>query len=58
MADRGVDLAAVTIPKEVRDQLAELELELSEGERLSYRLSLNNVNNINLIFKSHSRMAL
>uniref|UniRef100_A0A8C1QAE8 Disco-interacting protein 2 homolog Ba n=1 Tax=Cyprinus carpio TaxID=7962 RepID=A0A8C1QAE8_CYPCA len=32
MADRGVDLAAVTIPKEVRDQLAELELELSEGD--------------------------
>lgn len=32
MADRGVDLSA--LPKEVRDQLAELDLELSEG-RLS-----------------------
>lgn len=31
MADRGVDLAA--LPKEVRTQLAELELELSEGEK-------------------------
>ncbi|XP_067302166.1 disco-interacting protein 2 homolog B-A isoform X2 [Pseudorasbora parva] len=30
MADRGVDLAA--LPKEVREQLAELELELSEGD--------------------------
>lgn len=30
MADRGVDLSA--LPKEVRDQLAELELELSEGK--------------------------
>uniref|UniRef100_A0A8C2XJB6 Disco-interacting protein 2 homolog Bb n=1 Tax=Cyclopterus lumpus TaxID=8103 RepID=A0A8C2XJB6_CYCLU len=30
MADRGVDLSA--LPKEVRDQLAELDLELSEGE--------------------------
>lgn len=29
MADRGADLAA--LPKEVKDQLAELELELSEG---------------------------
>lgn len=29
MADRGADLA--TLPKEVKDQLAELELELSEG---------------------------
>lgn len=29
MADRGVDLSA--LPKEVRDQLAELDLELSEG---------------------------
>lgn len=29
MADRGVDLAS--LPKEVKDQLAELELELSEG---------------------------
>lgn len=31
MADRGVDLSA--LPKEVRDQLAELDLELSEGRR-------------------------
>lgn len=31
MADRGVDLSA--LPKEVRDQLAELDLELSEGKR-------------------------
>lgn len=31
MADRGADLAA--LPKEVKDQLAELELELSEGNR-------------------------
>lgn len=31
MADRGADLAA--LPKEVKDQLAELELELSEGKR-------------------------
>ncbi|KAF0035023.1 hypothetical protein F2P81_012781 [Scophthalmus maximus] len=30
MTDRGVDLAA--LPKEVRDQLAELDLELSEGD--------------------------
>lgn len=30
MADRGVDLSA--LPKEVRDQLAELDLELSEGK--------------------------
>ncbi|XP_062872276.1 disco-interacting protein 2 homolog B-A isoform X2 [Trichomycterus rosablanca] len=30
MADRGVDLAS--LPKEVKDQLAELELELSEGD--------------------------
>ncbi|CAB1442902.1 unnamed protein product [Pleuronectes platessa] len=29
MADRGVDLSA--LPKEVRDQLAELDLELSEA---------------------------
>ncbi len=29
MADRGVDLVA--LPNEVREQLAELELELSEG---------------------------
>lgn len=29
MTDRGVDLS--TLPKEVRDQLAELDLELSEG---------------------------
>lgn len=29
MADRGADLSA--LPKEVRDQLAELDLELSEG---------------------------
>lgn len=32
MADRGVDLSA--LPKEVRDQLAELDLELSEGKLL------------------------
>lgn len=32
MADRGADLAA--LPKEVKDQLAELELELSEGNPL------------------------
>lgn len=31
MADRGADLAV--LPKEVKDQLAELELELSEGNR-------------------------
>lgn len=31
MADRGVDLSG--LPKEVRDQLAELDLELSEGKR-------------------------
>lgn len=30
MADRGVDLSA--LPKEVRDQVAELDLELSEGK--------------------------
>uniref|UniRef100_A0A665WNC6 Disco-interacting protein 2 homolog B-A-like n=1 Tax=Echeneis naucrates TaxID=173247 RepID=A0A665WNC6_ECHNA len=30
MADRGVDVSA--LPKEVRDQLAELDLELSEGD--------------------------
>jgi len=30
MADRGGDLCSV--PKEVRDQLAELDLELSEGK--------------------------
>ncbi|XP_061075156.1 disco-interacting protein 2 homolog B-A isoform X2 [Conger conger] len=30
MADRGVDLSS--LPKEVRDQLAELDLELSEGD--------------------------
>lgn len=30
MAERGVDLSA--LPKEVRDQLAELDLELSEGK--------------------------
>lgn len=30
MADRGVDFSG--IPKEVRDHLAELELELSEGK--------------------------
>ncbi|KAF7206972.1 disco-interacting protein 2 homolog B-A isoform X2 [Nothobranchius furzeri] len=30
MTDRGVDLSA--LPKEVRDQLAELDLELSEGD--------------------------
>lgn len=30
MADRGVELSA--LPKEVRDQLAELDLELSEGK--------------------------
>lgn len=30
MADRGVDLSG--LPKEVRDQLAELDLELSEGK--------------------------
>ncbi|XP_018581137.2 disco-interacting protein 2 homolog B-A isoform X3 [Scleropages formosus] len=30
MAERGVDVSA--LPKEVRDQLAELELELSEGD--------------------------
>lgn len=30
MADRGADLSA--LPKEVRDQLAELDLELSEGK--------------------------
>lgn len=41
MADRGVDLAA--LPKEVREQLAELELELSEGKRWSYHLNLNSV---------------
>ncbi|TRY54958.1 hypothetical protein DNTS_020721 [Danionella cerebrum] len=29
MAERGVDLSA--LPQEVRDQLAELDLELSEG---------------------------
>lgn len=30
MADRSVDLSA--LPKEVRDQFAELDLELSEGK--------------------------
>lgn len=30
MAERGVELSA--LPKEVRDQLAELDLELSEGK--------------------------
>lgn len=30
MAERGVDISA--LPKEVRDQLAELDLELSEGK--------------------------
>ncbi len=33
MAARCVDLEALTLPKEVREQLAELELELSEGKR-------------------------
>lgn len=36
MADRGVDLSA--LPKEVRDQLAELDLELSEGKLAGTRL--------------------
>lgn len=31
MADRDSDLSA--LPKEVRDQLAELDLELSEGNK-------------------------
>lgn len=31
MADQGVDLSG--LPKEVRDHLAELDLELSEGKR-------------------------
>ena len=35
MADRGVDVSA--LPKEVRDQLAELDLELSEGKVLRRR---------------------
>ena len=30
MADRGLDLSG--LPKDVRDQLAELDLELSEGK--------------------------
>lgn len=55
MADRGVDLAA--LPKEVREQLAELELELSEGKRV-ITLTLIMFNNINLLFKSQGRMAL
>lgn len=33
MADRGCPLEAVPLPAEVRESLAELELELSEGER-------------------------
>lgn len=32
MAARCVDLAALTLPNEVREQLAELELDLSEGK--------------------------
>jgi hypothetical protein len=36
MADRGVDMSA--LPKEVRDHLAELDLELSEGKVLKYVL--------------------
>lgn len=35
MADRGCPLEAVPLPAEVRESLAELELELSEGERPS-----------------------
>lgn len=37
MADRGVDLSA--LPKEVRDQLAELDLELSEGKLYGFNSS-------------------
>lgn len=33
MAERGCPLEAVPLPAEVRESLAELELELSEGER-------------------------
>ena len=33
MAERGCPLEAVQLPAEVRESLAELELELSEGER-------------------------
>ncbi|XP_039735728.1 uncharacterized protein LOC120616404 [Pteropus medius] len=33
MADRGCPLEAVPLPAEVRESLAELELELSEGRR-------------------------
>ena len=33
MADRGCPLEPVSLPAEVRESLAELELELSEGER-------------------------
>lgn len=33
MADRGVDLVTLALPKEVREQLAELELEVSEGKK-------------------------
>lgn len=34
MAERGCPLEAVPLPAEVRESLAELELELSEGEHL------------------------
>lgn len=33
MAERGVDVSA--LPQEVREQLAELDLELSEGKPLN-----------------------
>lgn len=47
MADRGVDLSA--LPKEVRDQLAELDLELSEGNVfITVGRILQAVNNANV----------
>ena len=38
MAERGCPLEAVPLPAEVRESLAELELELSEGERPGARV--------------------
>lgn len=57
MADRGVDLAA--LPKEVKDHLAELELELSEGKKRdgSYHLTFA-MFSVSLLIKSHGVVAL
>ncbi|CAL8382417.1 unnamed protein product [Boreogadus saida] len=49
MADRGVDMSA--LPKEVRDHLAELDLELSEG-----RCSLQTSSDIDLKPRTESSL--